>query len=68
LEKDVIMQKITIIGLETEGHTISKPVRGAIRFATRRISHELHQLGLNTGAVAYRSLETTPATAELENL
>jgi hydrogenase maturation protease len=63
-------EKLIFIWIEpqhTEGYTISKPVRGAIRSAARRIFHELHQLGLETGAEAYRLLKTPPVTVELEN-
>ncbi|WP_319524017.1 hypothetical protein [uncultured Desulfosarcina sp.] len=63
-------EKLIFIWIEpqhTEGYTISKPVRGAVRFAARRIFHELHQLGLKTGAEELRLLKTTPPTIELEN-
>jgi hydrogenase maturation protease len=63
-------EKLIFIWIEpqrTEGYTISKPVRSAIRFATRRIFHELHQFGLETGEEAYRFFKTTPAAVELEN-
>ena len=63
-------EKLIFIWIEPqhkEGYTISKPVRGAIRCAARRIFHELHELGLNIDAEAYRLLKTIPATVELEN-
>lgn len=63
-------EKLIFIWIEpqhTEGYALSKPVRGAIRLAARRIFQELHQLGLEIGEEAYRLLKTTPETVELEN-